>query len=643
VDSPLSQLTANQTDEQQNESSVAVRPVSSPSEQAPLQHWLRRFWPIYCLLVALVTFGYALWDSYQIDGDAVAYMDIGDLIRSHHWAGVINGYWNPLYPAALALGHIVFHATRFTELHAYYIVNFGIFLLEMLAVVLFSDSIIRLRNVQEEAAVGGHSAGFLLDRYALRYIGLALLVIASQRELSMGKVRPDALLMACLLFALAALLNHLSTGHLRYAALMGAALGFAYLAKSFAFAFTAVCLVVLIAFRWIWLRHKPARIVIAALVGGVCFVIVAGPYIAALSRQKGRLDFGDSGTLNYAWYVGGTEKMHLQQNQTALFGSADVHLKHPEKELLQSPVVLSYKALPYGTYPDWFDTSFWNDQIKTHFNLHGEIHRGSRNVVLVMRYLLNHPEAWLLLAVLLVLGTRPGLRWRPAHNSFWLVPTLLGVLVFAIYGMVNIEERYVTIGFLAVILALFAALRPTHKRIGGEALASSALVLLFALLAVGESARTIAQLRRDLSVAGSPGGWYDADTFEAAHALNALGVGPGDSIACIGTRACLYDIYWARLAGVRILTEIYLPTLPLYPQLAAMPNRALAIDTVRGQGAKVLVGYFSPGIQPSASPIPPGWIELGDSPYYALPLNLAPSAPTATKKCHGATHVLLGR
>ena len=76
--------------------------TANPSESPRLTLWLRRLWPVYCFLAALVTFGYAIYDGYQIDGDAVAYMDIGDLMRSHQWAGVINGYWNPLYPAALA-------------------------------------------------------------------------------------------------------------------------------------------------------------------------------------------------------------------------------------------------------------------------------------------------------------------------------------------------------------------------------------------------------------------------------------------------------------------------------------------------------------------------------------------------------------
>jgi len=599
-------------------------------EATPLQKWMRRLWPAYCALAALVTFGYALWDPYQIDGDAVAYMDIGDLIRSHHWAGVINGYWNPLYPAALSIGHILFHATRYTELHAYYMVNFGIFLLEMLAVVAFTDSIIRLRDVRAAATEAGNPARFLLDRYTLRYLGLALLVIASQRELSMGKVRPDALLQACLLFALAALMNHFATAYLRYAALMGVALGFAYLAKSFAFVFTLLCICALIAFRWIWQRHAPARIAAAALLASACFAIIAGPYIAALSHQKGRLDFSDSGTLNYAWFVGGTEKMHLQNDETNLFGSAEVHLKHPEKELLRAPLVLSYKQLPYGTYPDWFDASFWNDQVKTHLNIHGEIHSVLRDLVLIVRYLLNHPEGWLLLAVMLLLGARLRLGLRSSSNAFWLAPLLLGVGVFAVYGIVNIEERYITIGYLAIMLPLFAALRsrPDARtaQTSSPSLAASALVFLLAVLAVGESARTVAEMRRQLSLVHSPGGWYDADTFDAAHALNALGVGPGDAIACIGTRACLYDHYWARLAGVRILTEIYVPTTHLYSALAGMPNREQAFSIVRQQGAKVMVGYFKSGAMTGTTSVSAGWHELGDSHFYELPLNLPPEA-----------------
>ena len=596
--------------------------------------WLRRLWPCYCLLAALVTYGYALWDPYQIDGDAVAYMDIGDLIRSHQWAGVVNGYWHPLYPATLALGHTLFHPTRFTELHVFYMVNFGIFLLEMLAIVAFTDSVILLRE-ERAIATNDNAASFVVNKYALRYLGVALLVFASQRELSVGKIRPDALLQALLLFGMAALLRHLATSRLHYAALAGFALGLAYLTKSFAFLFTLLCIAALIAFRWLWQKHSFARIAPAAALTLVCFGIVAGPYIVALSKQKGRFDFGDSGSLNYAWYVGGTQKLHLQNGHPELYGSSEVHLKHPNQVLMTSPLILSYKQLPYGTYPDWFDTTYWNDQIKTHINPRGQAHAIVRDLELTARYLLNHPEMLALLAVLLLLGARPAFCRRFSGNGFWVVPLALGIAIWIIYGMVNVEERYVTIGFVAILMPLFAALTPRLAvRSAALSAAVPALVMLTALMAVGESSRIVLDSRRNLSTARSPGGWYQPDIFRAARALNELGVNPGDTIACVGKRACLNDIYWARLAGVHILTEIYQPTPFPYVSLSDIPNREEAFEAVRREGAKVLVGYFSAGSMTGTTPLTAGWQQLDGTPYYALPLNLGPQATDNTETAH---------
>ena len=136
-------------------------PRSNQGENASSISNLRRFFPLYCVLAALVTFGYALYDSYQLDGDAVAYMDIGDYLRAHQWAGIVNGYWHPMYPAFLSLGHILFHATLATELRAYYFVNFGIFLLEMVAVVAIADAITGSRFEVK-------GSRWVLDRYSLR-------------------------------------------------------------------------------------------------------------------------------------------------------------------------------------------------------------------------------------------------------------------------------------------------------------------------------------------------------------------------------------------------------------------------------------------------------------------------------------------
>jgi len=584
----------------------------------PKTSLLHRFFPVYCALAALATFGYALYDGYQIDGDAVAYMDIADNLRAQHWAGIVNGYWHPMYPAFLALGHTLFRASLATELRAYYLVNFGIFLLGMVAVICFTDALAGSRF-----QVRG--SNYLLDCTMLRYMGVALVVVASQRELSMGKIRPDALLQAFLLLAIAALIRYLASNRLRYAAWMGVALGCAYLTKSFAFVFAFLCIVALAVYSRFWLKHGTKRIVSVALIACAAFAMVAGPYVAALSIQRGRFDFGDSGALNYAWYVGGTEKMHLQPTQTAQFGSSEVHLKHPEKELLHAPLVLSYAAMPYGTYPDWFDTTYWNDRIKPHFRLRDDLPRFARNCVLVVRYLFNHPEGLILLTLLLVLGARPALGLR---DAFWLPPLLLGVAIWGIYALVNTEERYVTVAYLSIILTIFAALSvPAGSSSNPEPGTSnrlpvaSALIVLLALLATGESLRTVFEDRRQLSIRGYPGGWYSPTMVHVANSLQSFGVHPGDSVACVGAIACLNDPYWARLAGVRILTEIYDPETPVYTFLAGLPNRQQAIDVVRGQGAKVLVADFADYRVSDSDPAFRGWQQLGGTTFYALPLN----------------------
>ena len=100
-----------------------------------------------------------------------------------------------------------------------------------------------------------------------------------------------------------------------------------------------------------------------------------------------------------------------------------------------------------------------------------------------------------------------------------------------------------------------------------------------------------------------------------------MGVQPGDTVACIGAKACLDDQYWARLAGVRILTEVYDPNNHLYLFLSNLPNRDQAIATVRAQGGKVLVGDFGIARLSDASPFFRNWHQLDDTTFYALPLN----------------------
>ena len=590
------------------------------------QRTLRKLLYAFLLLLVPVAWLATKFDPYQIDGDAVAYMDIANLMRAHHWAGVVNAYWHPFYPALLALTQIVLHPTRLNELGAYYLLGYAIFFAEVVALLAFVGALVNLRARMLPA----DAEDSLLSLDSLRLLALGLLVVASQRELSMGKIRPDALLQALMLAAFAALLGTLAaetTGAaLLLAPIAGIFLGLAYLTKSFALAVALLSIATVVVFG-MWQQRKSPRW--AAGVAVLCFVpfiAIAGPYIAALSHQKHRLDFGDSGSLNLAWFVGQTDKMHLQPSMTNRFGSSTVQLIHPEQQLLTSPGIYSYRAQPYGTYPTWFDCTFFDDHITPHVHLRQLLKRDSRNAVLVLRYLLNHPEAWVLLLLLLLTGA--SFRGRTSRNAFWMPTVFLGLAMWVIYGIVNIEERYVTLAYLVIVLPVFALLRPAQKdSTGWSRRIATGMIAVFAFLALGESLRIALEIRRHMPDKSHPA-WYSPQIYGAAAGLATLGVKPGDEIACMGATACLLDHYWARLAQVRIGTEIYNPdTDHLLEAWEDLPNRQQATDIVRAQGAKVLVAHFNAGEAANQSAAAMGWVQLGKTDFYALPLNIPAPAP----------------
>jgi hypothetical protein len=594
---------------------------------------LRKLLASFLVLLVPIAWLATKFERYQMDGDAMAYMDIADLIRGHHWTGVVNAYWHPLYPACLAAIDWLMHVTRWNELHAAYVLNYLIFLGSVGAMLAFVSALhtLRTRMSPSDDQVGSVGAT-LLSLNALRLLGLGLLVIAAQRELSMGKVRPDALLQMLMLAAFAMLLRALATESLVYAPLMGMFLGLAYLTKSFAFLVALLCVAVMVVFQ-AWLQGRSiGRVAAGGALALVMFGVIAGPYVAALSKQKGRFDFGDSGALNYAWYVSGTEKFHIEPWMTDKFGSATVKLKHPEVQLLAQPGIYSYKAEAFGTYPAWFDPTYFHEQIVPKFDAKLLVKRDVRNVVLSLRYVLNHPEALILMALLLVLGARIDFRaWR--QRGFWMPMVVLGVAMWVIYGLVNIEERYVTLAYLAIVLPVFAALRVGRESSGERSSWASGvatgMVVLMAFLALGETFRLSLDERRNESGEGLPAAWYSPSIYGAAKALNKLGVGNGDEIACMGTIACLNDPYWMRLADVRVLTEVFNPDAKhLLEEFQDLPNREQVMDVLKAQGAKVVVANFGPESDLGAA-TSAGWLRLGETSFYAMPLTIAAPRPAS--------------
>ena len=563
-------------------------------------------WWVYVLLCLVSGFAYARFDPYFMDGDSVSFLDIADGLRSHHASLAINSYWNPAYPALLAAVQAIVHPSRWHELEAYAYLNALIFAACLFAVVYVVNGLVHLQSLLNPGRLDDAAVSPL----ALRYVGAALLVLSFQRELPMGFVRSDPLLLLLFLLAAGLLLRIQIGGRLwRYAAL-GLVLGLAYLTKSFAFLPSGFLFLGMLIFGLTRKGEARRRIAFGAVLAGVVFLAVAGPYIAAISHQMGHVTTGESARLNYAFFVDETPRWH--EGPHGDLGHAGGVFLHPEITLLKSPWVFSFRNHPVGTFPLWFDPAYFTAGLKPHVWLTGHIRRLVRCTQLLVLWLIGHPEGPLLLAVLLASGA---VFRRPRKQlAMWLVVPAWGLLMIGIYFPIDLQERYLTAVLLLGLLPVLALLR----RPGSAAVVrvGNGLAVLLALIAISGSFREILDLRRHLHIAGRSAGLYSPQIFGAAEGLVAMGLKPGDAVGCMGGHACYLDPYWARLAQVQILGEVEIPdTTPADVAWNQIADKAAVEAALRSQGLRVLVTWM-----PTAGRIPQGWQQLGSSAYFAYPL-----------------------
>ena len=559
---------------------------------------------IYSLLLVLCGAGYAKYDSYQLDGDAVAFMDIADAIRAHDIAHMVNGYWNPGYPAMLLAGELIKQPTRWNELQVFYWVNFFIFVACIFACLYFVSALLRFRNDLDKHSERPPA----LSGLAMFLVALALLFASFQRELSLGAIRSDSLLLCLFIVAGGFVFRLQSRAGFAYYPLLGFVLGLAYLTKSFALLPSIILLASIAVFGLTRKSSERRTMLLGILVADLAFSAIAGPYILAISKQRSRFTTGESARLNYAFFVDHTSRWH--EWHSGDLGKAKADFKHHEQLLIPSPPVYSYAMHPVGTYPLWFDPAYWTDTIHPAFYLRWQVARLARNCVLLLRFLLGHLEGFVVLGVLVITGCSFGRRrdtWLP------LVPvSAWGLIMIGIYFPVDFQDRYLTGALFLFVIPLLAMLR----RSSGSEVANG-IAMMLAGLVLADGVRTIAELRRVESVNGAARGAYNREIYSAASGLREVGVLPGELVACFGGTACYVDQYWARVAHTPIRAEIEAPgDIDPGEFWKSLANQEQVLEVLRRQNIRAVVAVFAP-----SSHVPDGWQELGSSHFYAMRVN----------------------
>ena len=204
----------------------------------------------------------------------------------------------------------------------------------------------------------------------------------------------------------------------------------------------------------------------------IVWLAVSIPWIALLSSEKDRLTIGDTARDTYVWEVGDLPYRHWQGEEPG-FGEP----VHPTRLIHPDPPVYEFGEPVAGTYPIWYDPSYWYEGVRMRFSL-------SRQVLTVLRSLLVYlpvVDAFLLSwLVLFIAGVRrrSDLRRPFTAYGFLLFPAMFALLL---YAMVHVQQRYIAGFWTLAILALMLGLRLPRSDMTPRVFRGAVLATVFVL------------------------------------------------------------------------------------------------------------------------------------------------------------------
>jgi hypothetical protein len=497
----------------------------------------------------------------DVTPDSISYIEIGWATARGGLHQVVNAYWSPLYPFLLSLVFRLFHPTAQWEFTAAHLLNFAVYVASLASFEVF------LKELTLGRRGGGESSGVVypVSSRAVLVWGYLFFLWASFFWLGPEWVTPD-LCLSVVVFLATALLLRIRRGrrNLLVFAALGAVLGVGYLAKaamfplSFVFLFSAFCLCRIAG------ASARAAAIRTLLAGGV-FAGLALPLGLAISEAKGRPTFGDSGRINYIEFVNRAPRSVHWQGSPA--GTGTPH--HPTRKIFSNPDVYEFTQPVPGSYPPWYDPSYWYEGARPHFVLSDQMAALFRAANVYLKVFSKSGVLWVVLVAVLALG-KNNLTWANSPRGEWLVILPL-VAPLVMYALVLVEFRYVAPYALMLLLWSLSKLGIVS---GAKAVPLERLqrvVLLVPALAVFWA------VANDL-VAVIQNKPYEP--LVVAQQLHAIGIPAGADVGYVGTGL---DAYWAHLAEVRIIAEVPDGEEPRY----------VAADAARRQ--QVLALFYSVG------------------------------------------------
>src|SRR6266581_6334796 len=405
---------------------------------APRNAYPRLFFWCVVLVLGLLN----VWAGRNdVSPDSISYIEIAWATARGGLHQIVNAYWSPLYPFLLSLVFRCFHPPAQWEFTLAHLLNFALYIASFASFELLLEELI----LEREAAGESTERCLPVSPRTVWTWGCVFFLWAGYYWLGSVWVTPD-LCVAVLVYLAIALLLRIRRGRGNWLVFagFGALLGLGYLAKaamfplSFVFLFSAFCLSRLSGASF---RVAGFRTLLAAAV----FSFFAVPLILALSAAKGRTTFGDSGRISYTEYIDGATKTVHWQGEPSDTGKP----VHPTRKIFPDPAVYEFAYPIPGSYPPWYDPSYWYEGVSPHFMWKGQLWALFRAANVYLKIFSKSGALWVVLAAIWVVG-REALRWGSSASGIWLV-FLPSAAALGMYSLVLVEFRYVA-PFVLILL-----------------------------------------------------------------------------------------------------------------------------------------------------------------------------------------------
>jgi hypothetical protein len=540
---------------------------------------------------------------YYIEPDGVSYIEIAHAYLRCDFAHAVNAYWSPLYSWLLALVLSFGHVPEYWEASTLHLVNFFDYLLALASFAFFFRELTSLLDTATDASTGEPLSR---TRWAWNVLGYTLFAFAALQLVGVGIDQPDLMVMAASLVA-TGLLIRMKRGVASPAAYfaVGATLAGGYLATAVMFPLAFIFLFSSLFAAGNWKRSAPRTAMALAT-----FLLAASPWIFTLSKAKGRLTFGDTGRLNYAFYVNDLVDHPYWHGETPGLGTPT----HSGRRLNDLPPVEEVAGPGPGSYALWYDPTYWFDGVRPHFDWRGQLRVLTTSFGQYFHMLSAQKGiATVFFALAFFSGWKGA--WPKELAGLWPV-WLPAAATLLVYGLVHVEARFLGAAIIILWCCLFATIRlPVSE--WSPRLAAPSLLAASVAIVVSMSAG----LARDLSALATK---QTHRQWQVAQELMHLGVHPGDAVALLGHEGHpkAIDYYWAHLGQVRVIAEI--PSGGVAAFWTADPaDRLRLLGLLSQTGATALIA----GTPPPVSQVR-AWRALGSTGYYAI--LLAPYKSAAT-------------